>query len=735
MRKVVLSVFALFVLSLVAAACGEDAAAPQIITKEVVVEKEVLVEVPVEVVVEKEVVRTVEVPGKTIVVEKEVVRTVEVAGETIVVTQEVVKEVPVEVVVTKEVIKEVEVRVPFEVIVEKEVVKIVEVQVAFTSFGEAPGLTQKVQAGELPPVNQRVPKDPMLIPMFGEIGKYGGTLRRGYLGPADGCNFFRVSKAGLVRFSSDGLSIVPAVAKELTPNADGSVWTAKLRSGMKWSDGMPFTADDLIFQYKDVILNDELTPGKPPFLRLGASLGEVLKLDDTTVQFSFAQPNFLFSEIAVQADEACFGSTRNIPWAPKHYMSQFINNSALAKSEGFDDWTQLYNNKTQYNLNPDKPAITPWRLTTPLGGQLVRSERNAYFWAVDPAGNQLPYIDGITMLLVADREVLQIKAIAGEIDVQSRHIALEDFPILKDNEKAGGYTILQWPHAGETDAGLGINTSLEGPIGDILKQKDFRNALSHALNRDEMNEISFLGLGVPRGHVPPRGHPFYPGDEVANKYMDFDQDKANALLDGIGLDKRGADGFRQLPDGSDWQLIITATCAFGAWCDIAEQAARAWTLVGVNTKADIVTRSLLSTRLDANESMVTVWNQISAGFIFSAPQHVVPVSSGYQGGPAYGMWYATNGAEGIEPPPEIKMLQDLMDKGPTVGDVERTAIAKQIYTEVADQQYIIATLGSSPMVQGVLIKKNNVHNVPAAAANSWPHRTPNTGFPEQWWFD
>ena len=133
--------------------------------------------------------------------------------------------------------------------------------------------------------------------------------------------------------------------------------------------------------------------------------------------------------------------------------------------------------------------------------------------------------------------------------------------------------------------------------------------------------------------------------------------------------------------------------------------------------------------------MVTVWNQITAGFIFSAPQHVVPVNSGYQGGSAYGMWYATKGAEGIEPPSEIKMLQDLVDKGPTVGDVERTAIAKQIFTEVADQQYIIATLGSSPMVQGVLIKKNNVHNVPPKAANSWPHRTPNTGFPEQWWFD
>ena len=153
----------------------------------------------------------------------------------------------------------------------------------------------------------------MLIPTFGSIGKYGGTLRLAYLGRSDPCTFFRVSKAGLVRFSSDGFSLLPAVAKSLTPNSDGSVWTAKLRKGMKWSDGMPFTADDLIFQYQDVILNDELTPSKPPFLRLGSTLGQVRKMDDTTVQFAFDGPNFLFPEIVAQADEACYGTTRNVP--------------------------------------------------------------------------------------------------------------------------------------------------------------------------------------------------------------------------------------------------------------------------------------------------------------------------------------------------------------------------------------------------------------------------------------
>ena len=710
MRKVVLSILALFVLSLVAAACGEEAAAPIIIEKEVVVTKEVIKEVPVEVVVVQEVIKEVliEVPGETIIVEKIV---------------EVIKEVPVE------------------VIVEKQIVTVVEVirEVAFTSFGEAPGLTQLVQAGKLPPVNERVPKDPMLIPMFGSIGKYGGTLRRGYIGPADGCNFFRVSKAGLVRFSSDGFSIVPAVARELTPNSDGSVWTAKLREGMKWSDGMPFTADDLIFQYQDVISNDELTPAKPPFLKLGSGVGVVTKVDDTTVLFTFDGPNFLFSEIAVQADQACYGSTRNIPWAPKHYMSQFLpefnsNADQVAKDAGFADWVQYYLNRTQYNLNMDLPALSPWKLTTPLGAQIVRSERNAYFWAVDPDGNQLPYIDSISMVLT-EKALLSIKAIAGEIDLQGRHISLEDFPILKDNEKNGDYTVEIWPSAEEIDAGLAINLSFEGPLGDIFRQADFRHALSFALDRDEINEISFLGLGTPRNQVPDPGHPFYPGDEWANLYIEFNQDMANALLDSVGLTNRASDGFRLLPNGDEFQLIITATAAFGAWPDIAEQAARAWQAVGVNTKADIVTRTLLTTRRDANEHHVMVWDQISAGFIFSAPQHLIPVSIGFQPGPMYGLHYNTNGAQGIEPLPEFRELLDLFEKGPTVGEADRIELGQEIYRRLAEAQYTIGVAGLSPMIQGVIIRKNNLKNVPKQAANSWPHRTPNTGFPEQWWFD
>ena len=200
-------------------ACGE--ATPET----VIVEKEVIREVPVEVVVKEEVIKEVEVPGETVVVEKEVIKEVEVPGETIVVTKEVPVEVEKEVVVvqTLEVVKEIP---------------------APDKFGESPKLAALVRQGRLPPVEERLPVDPMVIPVVERIGEYGGEIKRSYLGSNLSCNFGRPIRDGLVRPSMDASAIVMAVAKSIEPSPDQKTWTVTLRTGMKWSDGHPFTADD-----------------------------------------------------------------------------------------------------------------------------------------------------------------------------------------------------------------------------------------------------------------------------------------------------------------------------------------------------------------------------------------------------------------------------------------------------------------------------------------------------------
>jgi len=734
MRKLVLALLALFAMSIVAAACGGETVIKEV-PVEVVVEKEVIKEVPVDRIVTQEVVKEVKVPGETVIVEKEVIIEVKVPGETIVVTKEVVKEVPVEVVVEREVTKVVEV--PVEVVVTKEVIKIVEVEKAFAKFSEAPQLTQAVQGGNLPPVEQRLPSQPMVIPTFGETGKYGGTLRRFYLGPSDGCAFFRVSRASMVRFSQDGFSIIPAVARGWEVSDDGKQWTFFLREGMKWSDGDDFNADDIIFQYEEVILNDELTSGVPQFLQSLDQAATVEKIDDVTVRFNFPNPNFIFLEIIAQNDEACYGSTRKIPWTPSHYMKQFHikfnpNADADAKAAGLEDWTQLYDNKTAYNTNPEKPSLAPWHYTTPLGGQLARAERNKYFWAVDPAGNQLPYIDNITLALVDNPSIGTLKAIQGEIDMQGRHIKLPDYTVLKEGEEKGGYHVLTWPTFGGADAAFFFNQSYEGPTGDAIRDVTFRQALSLAIDRDSINEVGFLDLGTPRQSVPAPGGPHFPGFEVENTRIQFDPDLANQMLDTVFPDKDSS-GFR-LSSGERININIGTVPAFGPFPDIAEMVARNFEAVGVKTEAQIMTRSLFNTRRNNNEIAGYIWTGDSTGFTFSAYAIISIAAPGAYTGAAYGLWVSTDGAEGIEPPQEMLDFTRNLQRGSTLPKAERDALGKDIYKRLVDRQYNIGIVGLSPMTQGVLVVNNRVQNVPEKAANDWPVRSPSTGFPEQWWF-
>ena len=299
------------------AACGQQAAPEtQIIEvpKEIIVEKEVIKEVPVVEVVEKEVVKTVQVPGETVVVEKEVevVKTVEVAVETI-----------------------------------KEVVRVVEVPtMLLPEFGEAPQLAQLVSAGKLPPVEERVSEEPLVI-TGQEIGRYGGSLRRVFTSARDHWNFGRMARTGLLRWTQDGQTLIPGVARAWEFNDDYSTWTFHLRKGMKWSDGMPFTADNFVFQFEDVISNDTLVPSKPSRLMVADNLGKVEKVDDYTVRFVFDSPNSLFGESSSQMDE--IGGGANTLYAPTHYMKQFHADYAgqaevekMAMDAGPETWVQFY---------------------------------------------------------------------------------------------------------------------------------------------------------------------------------------------------------------------------------------------------------------------------------------------------------------------------------------------------------------------------------------------------------
>ena len=703
----------LAVLAVALAACGEEA-------------EPVVIEVIKEVVVEKEVVKEVMVPGETIVVE--------VPGETI----EVVKEVMVPgetIVVEKEVIRTVEV--PKEIV--REVIKVVEVEKPrIISYGEAPELAQLVAAGKLPPVAERLPENPMVIPVFGEIGKYGGIIRRGYTSSHLSCNFGKPARAGLLRFSTDGTALIPAAAESIEGNKDGTVWTANLRKGMKWSDGAPFTADDFTFQY-DRILDDRLGVVKPHYIKLGNEIGEVVKVDDFTVEFRFKGNNVVFGEMLAFSEGDCGRDTRHmyIPFSPSHYLSQFTpdtNSDAekLASDLGFENWEKMYHAMDYPIGNPDRPSTRPYVLTSGRTGKRVEGVRNPYFYAVDPVGNQLPYIDKYVWDRY-DKTVLQLKALAGLIDFQGRKIAFENYPTLKAGEDKGGYRVLLWPSSFLCDLGLMMNLAYDGPYAEAFGQTKFRNALSHAIDRERINTILFHGVGTAKGAMPLKGHAFYPGDEIRDMWMEFDPDLANQMLDEI-LPNKDAEGFRLMANGERFKLEILASIgAHGAAIDAAEMVAMNW-----NEEVGIFTEMLqirtLADRLIANTVTVRIDDCDSSGFLFTNPKSYMPSEGA--GSTLWAHWYDSKGASGREPPDDVKALYALWDKGKVSPEEQRIEIAKQIYTRSATESIVIGLIGKSPMIEGTIVVNKKLRNVPPIAVNAAPYRTPSTAFPEQfWWAD
>lgn len=614
-----------------------------------------------------------------------------------------------------------------------------------SKYKEAPMLAELVKQGKLPPVDQRLPEEPLVEPVFEEVGRYGGIWRRGFLGPSDHNNYTRVVYDALVRFSPDGSEVIPHIAKGWESNEDFTVWKVFLRKGMKWSDGEPFTADDIMFWYEHILLNEELTPSIPIWMRnADGSVATVEKLDDYTVQWTFKQPNTAFLlELANKdgADKAI----ANLAFAPAHYLKQFhpafvdqAELDAKVKGAGFETWVELFAVEAMPHLSGKRPSTAAWVPdNSTVSDQVFVLKRNPYYFVVDPEGNQLPYIDEVRFTFFSEVETLNLAAIAGEFDMQERHIKMSNYPVLVESAEKGGYRVLTWPTFGGSDAVLMFNqTYVKDPaIGELLRNKDFRIALSHAIDREQIKQSAFLGLGEARQGVPAPWHPYYPGDEWAHKYTEYDPDKANQILDNIGLDQRDAEGFRLLPNGQRLDLEIQVIPAFANWPDVGQIVVQNWAKVGIRAHIEIRERALGFQLRDTNDLMIEIWNEDTTGFPFSGQPKMDPRSHpALTFGPLFRKWYETNGQEGMEPPPEIKRLVEIIDEAKVSRRERQIELAKELFRIWADNIWEIGTVGLTPMVQGVVVINKDLRNVPETAGNDWPLRTPGNTRPEQYFF-
>jgi peptide/nickel transport system substrate-binding protein len=609
-------------------------------------------------------------------------------------------------------------------------------------YKEAPSLAAAAKDGKLPPVAQRLGEDPEVVKPLESTGKYGGQLRFGLRGSSDHNHILRmVGAQGLVRWDPQYTKVVPNVAKSFEVDPSGKVFTFRLRKGMKWSDGKPFTADDILFNVEDLVLNTAYSP-TPSRYTTGGKPMQVEKVDDTTVRFTFTEPygDFL-AELASPLGQ------HPVLYA-KHYCSQFhpkynAKIDETVKANNASDWKNLFQQKcgdieipSRWG-NAERPTLDPWVVKEPYVGGATRvvMERNPYFWQADADGKQLPYIDQLSANIAQDVESLILSAIGGRIDFGLRHLdAPANRPVLAENRQKGGYEMFAGASVGGTNMVINLNlTHKDKELRELFNKKDFRIALSHGMNRKGIIDTALLGEGEPWQQGPFEEHPNF-HKKISTQFLDYDVAKANALLDKIGLDKRGPDGIRLMPGGRAVKFKIDVIPTLQPeQVDMLQLIERDWTKIGIDMDVNAIERTLFYERTsNGNDHDAAVWGGQASWVPGEIPQQIVPVHHDSRWGIPWSQWYNTRGKAGEEPPASVKERLRLYDEArATVDPDKRREIIKKIADIAADEFEVMSVSKALPTYG---IKKTNLKNVPPEMPNSWYYPTPGPTLPQTWYW-
>ena len=592
-------------------------------------------------------------------------------------------------------------------------------------YGEAPMLAERVAAGELPPVEERLPENPLVVQPIDSVGVYGGVWHRAWRGVNDFHCFGRLNYEPVLRWPRDPADPVqPGLAERWEWNEDGTELTLYFRRGLKWSDGEPFTVDDVIFWWEAIETDTNITAA--PHTEW-LTLEELVKVDESTLTLRFSSPNGLAETVglAFHGNQWPLGFERFGFFAPKHYLEQF--HPAYSSDGSYE----LFEEKAT-DYNPERPVMTPWRISVyEPGTTLMIAERNPYYWKVDIEGNQLPYIDYQYYHLVEGTEGVNLMGVAGELSMQARAIDLAQYPVYQENAEAGNYHMLLWPQAMASAATLWFNMSYpEDNYRELFQDLRFRQAMSVAIDRDTINQVAFLGQGVPRTETVVPESPYYI-PELENYYGQYDPELAVQLLDEIGL-VRGVDGYYTFPDGSELLLVIETSSTATGMEDTLELISQWWDEVGIKNQVNIETRDVFWPRAGANEVMISTWTTDRGLTPMVDPIYLFPFDERSWMAPAYGIWYKTGGAQGLEPTDEFKAAMALYDEYKATVDPERQLEIGQELVRMSTEG--LWTLGTVGMVPNPVVVKNNFMNVPDYHVADWIIMTPGTLDPSHFYF-
>ncbi|MCR5290661.1 MAG: ABC transporter substrate-binding protein [Treponema sp.] len=542
----------------------------------------------------------------------------------------------------------------------------------FAFAAEAPELAALVKAGKLPPLEKRIPgPSDVFVSKADSVGTYGDALRFTSFGGNSRWTVGKLTEEPLFRYRLDG-TVEPNVAKGFDRNKDSTVYTIYLRKGMRWSDGEPFTADDVVFYYNDMCVPK--TFGKSLydcFYSTNPTTGKktpckVEKVDDYTVKVTFADTNTTFLE-ALTNDSKWF-------FAPKHYYKKLLPAyigeeaaKAKAKQMGYSDVKAMGKQTGYYYWTVlGRPTLRAWVAKNDIEDNLYVLERNPYYWKVDTKGNQLPYMNSLKWVKVSDQEQVKLKVLAGDVDFCKMPLA--DYTVLKQGSKKAGIEMYTWSQTSwaSRPTVVQLNQTIKNPkYRAVFQNPDFRQALSICVDRNEVSELVTDGFGEPAQASVPEGLMGY-DPNWTRKWTEYNVKKANQLLDSVGLSKKDKNGYRMFDDGTPFVLDMQLT-------DIedikesektAELLTKYYGAVGIKTTTKTYGRDLMTEMCNANNHTVLVgpMNSINSFNPILRPNGIIPLGIYSPWSGAYGEYIATKGASGVKPEGDVAKLIDLYGK-------------------------------------------------------------------------
>lgn len=611
---------------------------------------------------------------------------------------------------------------------------------AIVQAEEPPALAPEVAAGKLAPLEKRLPRTPLVTRVQRPEwtpGKYGGELRMLMAKDRDIRMLVVYGYSRLVGYD-EKLKIVPDIL-ERVDNVGNRVYTLQLRAGHKWSDGQPFTTADFRYWWEDVAHNKDLSPfGLPQALLVRDKGPKFEVLDETSVRFSWDEPNPQFLT-------ALAGPSPLYIFRPAHYLKQFHAKyvglekaNRIASAAGSRNWAGLHQKRDdQFRFdNPDLPTLEPWVNTTAPPSTRFVMVRNPYFHRVDPNGRQLPYIDRV-IVNITDDKLIPAKTGAGDIDLQARYLRFDNYTFLKQGEKRNDYKVLLWEKALGSQMALYPNLNVEDPEWrKLMRDVRFRRALSLGINRHEINEVVYFGLGVRSSNTVLQRSPLF-RPEFRQSWTGYDIAQANALLDAIGLAKRNKEGLRLLPDGRPMEVIVDTSGESTEETDVLELVRDTWRKLGLSLFARPSQREVFRKRIYSGKSMMSVWSGLNNGIPTPemSPAELAPTAQEQLQWPMWGQYYEQN-RKGGEPPsmPEAQELVRLYDAWRVANDdIEREQAWIAMLGIHADQVF---TIGIVTRALQPVVVRNTVRNVPKDGIYSWdPGAYFGIYHPDTFWFD